>query len=171
MEQERKTWEAKSQTWESKCQELQNKNDKLIKQIIGQLPVKHIIWDTIIAEARKFRLYLDYVLDKEVVIQSSRQIMIASREKLNKKLIDYSNNSIKFLNGLTEDNLKNANIKDIISIITWAREVVNKYHHLDTVQDKIDIMTHQLKLFRDMFDPLFKKGLPLFWEGKGTMLT
>ena len=48
---------------------------------------------------------------------------------------------------------------------------MNKYHHLDTVQAKIDIMTHQLNLFRDMFDPLFKKGIPFFWEEKGTMMT
>ena len=53
---------------------------------------------------------------------------------------------------------------DIISIITWARKVVNKYYHLDIVQEKIDYMEHQMKLFRDMFDPLFKKGLPLFWK-------
>ena len=32
-------------------------------------------------------------------------------------------------------------------------------------------MAHQLNLFRDMFDPLFKKGLPFFWEEKGAMLT
>ena len=96
--------------------------------------------------------------------------MTSAREKLNKNLIDYANNAINFLNGLTEDNLKNANIKDRKSIITWAKKVVNKYHHLDTIQAKIDIMAHQLNLFRDMFDPLFKKGLPFFWEENGTML-
>ena len=32
-------------------------------------------------------------------------------------------------------------------------------------------MVHKVKLFIDMFDPLFKKGLPLFWEEKGAMLT
>ena len=85
--------------------------------------------------------------------------MTTIREKLNKKPIDYANNSINFLNGLTEDDLKNENIKDKISIITWARKVVNKYQHLDIVQDKINIMAHQLNIFRDMFDPLFKKGL------------
>ena len=69
--QERKTWDAKSQAWEAKFQELQNKNDKLIKQVIGQLQVhgsKDIIWDAIIEEASKFTPYPDYVLDKEVVI-------------------------------------------------------------------------------------------------------
>ena len=93
------------------------------------------------------------------------------QRETNQKPIDYANNDIIFLNGLTEDDLKNANIKDIISIITWARKVVNKYHHLDTVLTKIDTMAHQVNLFRDMFDPLFKKGIPFFWEEKGTILT
>ena len=48
---------------------------------------------------------------------------------------------------------------------------MNKYRHSDIVHSKIDIMAHQLKLFRDMFDPLFKKGLPFFWEEKGAMPT
>ena len=69
-----------------------------------------------------------------------------------------------FLNGLAQDELKAANIKDIIYIITWDRKVVNKHQHMDIVQAKIDIMVHQLKIFRDMFDPLFKKGITLFWE-------
>ena len=67
--------------------------------------------------------------------------------------------------------MKNANIKDKILIIAWARKVVNKYQHLDIVRDKTNLMIHPLNLFRDMFDPLFKKGLPLFWEEKGAMLT
>ena len=90
--------------------------------------------------------------------------MTTTKEKLNKNAIDYANKAIKFLNGLTKDDLKNANIKEKISIITWARKLVNKYHHLDTVWAKIDIMAHQLNLFRDIFDPLFKKGIPFFWE-------
>ena len=90
--------------------------------------------------------------------------MTTTIEKLNKKPIDYANNAIKFLNRWTKDDLKNANIKDKISIITWARKVVNKYHHLDTVQAKMNIMAHQLKFFRDTFDPLFKKRLLFFWE-------
>ena len=120
-EQERKTWEAKSQSWEPKCQKLQTKNDKLMKQVIGQETVQgenHLIWDAIIIEADNFIPYLDYILDKEVVIHSSRKIMAVAREKLNKKPVDYANNSINFLNGFSEDDLKNANIKDRISIMT-----------------------------------------------------
>ena len=55
--------------------------------------------------------------------------------------------------------------------MTWARKVVKKYHHLDTVHVMVDILTHQVKLFNDMFDPLFKKGLPFFQKEKGAMLT
>ena len=77
---------------------------------------------------------------------------------------------IDSLNGLKKDELKTANIKYRISIIIWARIVVNKHQHLNTFQDKIDIMVHQLNLFGDMVDPLFK-GLPLFREEKGAMIT
>ena len=55
--------------------------------------------------------------------------------------------------------------------MTWASKFINKYHHLDIVQEKVDILTHQVKLFIDMFDPLFKKGIPFFWKQKGSMLT
>ena len=47
--------------------------------------------------------------------------------------------------------------------------MVNKYHHLETVQAKIDIMHHQIKEFIELFNPLFKRGLPFFWEEKGGM--
>ena len=62
--------------------------------------------------------YLDYILDKEVVIQSAKQSMTIVRERLNKKPIEYANNAVDFINGLTKEELKTANIKDTISIIT-----------------------------------------------------
>ena len=64
---------------------------------------KHIIWDAIIREAGKLIPYLDYMLDKEAMIQSSMKIMTIVMEKLNKKPIDYANNAIEFFNGMTED--------------------------------------------------------------------
>ena len=66
------------------------------------------------------------------------------------------------MNSLSEDDLKKVNVKDRISIMTWDRKVINKYQYLDTVQEKVDILAHQVKLFIDMFDPLFKKGIPFF---------
>ena len=32
-------------------------------------------------------------------------------------------------------------------------------------------MDHQVNIFIDMFDPLLKKELPLFWEEKGAIMT
>ena len=63
------------------------------------------------------------------------------------------------------------NIKDRISVITWDKNIVSKHQHLDTIQAKNEIMTHQVNLFIDMFNPLFKKGLPLFGEEKGGMFS
>ena len=91
------------------------------------------------------------------MIHSSRKITEVAREKLNKNPVGYVNNAIKFLNGLSEDDLKKANIKDRISIMTWPKKVINKSHHLDTVHAKVDIMAHQVNFFIDKLDPLFKK--------------
>ena len=70
---------------------------------------------------------------------------------------------------MTEEDIRNENIKDKILTITWKRKVVRKYEHLDIVQTKIDIMNHRIKEFIKLFSPLFKRGLPLFWEEKGGM--
>ena len=88
----------------------------------------------IIAEATKLRPYLDYILDKEIVMQAARQSVAAVKEVLNKNLIGTSYNTISLLNGLTKDDLKTTNKKDMISVITWARKVVSKHQHLDIVQ-------------------------------------
>ena len=85
-----------------------------MKQVTGQSSVqgaKHIIWDSLISKENKLRPYLDYVLDKEVVIQLSKQGVTTARKILNKNPIDYAKNSIEILNGLTKDDLKTANIR------------------------------------------------------------
>ena len=55
-------------------------------------------------------------------------------------------------------------IKDRIAVITWARKVVGKHHHIEIVQAKIDIMLHTVENFKGSFMSLFQKGLPSFWE-------
>ena len=88
---------------------------------------------------------------------------------LNKKPIDTTNNAIKFLNSLIEEEIKKGNIHDRVLVITWARKVVNKYHHLATIQVKIDFTHHQIKEFIELFNPLFRRGIPFFWAEKGGM--
>ena len=46
-----------------------------MKQVTRQFPMqaaKNIFWDMIIAEATKLKSYLNYILDKEIVMQASR---------------------------------------------------------------------------------------------------
>ena len=150
---------------ENKYKDFLYKNDKLVKQLTRQFPIQrenHIIWDMIITEAGKLRPYLNYILDKETGIHASRQSCTVVKEDLNEKPIDTANNKVSFMNGLSEYDLKTIGIKDRILVITWARKFVGKHQHLDTVQDKIDIMQHQVKMFIELFTPLFKMGLPLF---------
>ena len=61
---------------EEKCQELINKNNKLTKQVVGQMALqgaKHMIWDNIIIEANKFRPYLYFIADRESALKAPRQ--------------------------------------------------------------------------------------------------
>ena len=39
------------------------------------------------------------------------------------------------------------------------------------MQDKIDIMYHQVKIFLGLFTPLFKMVLPSLWEENGKLLS
>ena len=77
--------------WETKCKEFSNKSAKLVKHVTGKLHVqgeKHILWDMIVVEEKKIRPYLDYILDKQIVIQSARKSVATVKEVLNKKPID-----------------------------------------------------------------------------------
>ena len=84
---------------QNKCKYLLDKNDKLMKLVTGQFTIhgaKHIIWDMIIAEATKLKTYLDYILDKGIVMQAARQSVTIVKEVLNKNPIDTANNTVSF---------------------------------------------------------------------------
>ena len=48
----------------------------------------------IIDEATKIKTYLDYILDKEIVMPEAKQGVVSVREVLNKNPIDTTNNTI-----------------------------------------------------------------------------
>ena len=83
-----------------------DKNDKMVKQLSGQLPMqgaRNLIWDMIIAEAIKGRPYFNYILEKEMDINGARQSCTAVKEALNKNPMDTTKNTINFLNTLSEE--------------------------------------------------------------------
>ena len=108
----------------------------------------HLIWDMIIAKVVKIRPYLNYITEKEMVINAARQSCTTVKEALNKNTVDTTNNTTNFLNTLVEEDLRTMGIKDMI---TWARKVVGKHQHIEIVQGKIDIMQHQVKIFKGLF--------------------
>ena len=55
-------------------------------------------------------------------------------------------------------------IKDRITVITWARKVIGKHHHIESAQEKADQMLQQDKSFKGLFVELFQKALPHFWD-------
>ena len=68
--------EEEKRFFESKNKEFLKKNEKLAKKVSGQLRVqgdRHLIWDMIITKATKMRPYLNFIKDKEVVINVARQ--------------------------------------------------------------------------------------------------
>ena len=85
-------------------------------------------------------------------------------ETLDKITIETNQNTINFLNNLSEVELKIMGIKDIITIITWERKVIANHHHVESVQEKEDQMLQQVKYFKGLFIELFQKGLPSFWD-------
>ena len=42
---------------------------------------------------------------------------------------------------------------------------------LDTVQAKVDIISHKVKDVINLFIPLVSMGIPFFWEEKGPLLS
>ena len=76
--------------------------------------------------------------------------------------MDTVDNSIRFLNNLTEEDIRHGNIQDRGLVITWVRKVVKKHHHLKMVKAKWNFMHYQVKEFVLLFTPLVKRGLHFF---------
>ena len=49
--------------------------------------------------------------------------------------------------------------------------MIGKYRSLDTIQDKVYIISHKVKEVVNLFTPLVGKGIPFFWEEKGPLLS
>ena len=81
----------------------------------------------IIAKAVKLTPYLNYSLDKEMVIIAAIQSCTAVKEDLDKNPEDTTYNRINFLNNLSEEYLRAMGIKDKIIVTTWAKKVVGKH--------------------------------------------
>ena len=84
----------------------------------------------IIVEATKIQPYLDFIQNKESVVQEAKKHIQTAKLDLNKRPLDIAEGALNFLKSLTEEDIRWGNIQDRILVITWARRVVHKNHHL-----------------------------------------
>ena len=71
-----------------------------------------------------------------MVINVARQSCTTVNETLDRKLVDKARKTIKFLNTSYEEELRTMDIKDKITVITWAIKVIGNHHHIESVQEK-----------------------------------
>jgi hypothetical protein len=60
-------------------------------------------------------------------------------------------------------------VMDKTTWIVWARRIISKHNLLKSVQNKAMQMEHNIHEFNDTFEQFFIKGLPPFWDGKGSL--
>jgi len=84
--------------------------------------------------------------------------------------MEVAQNAINFLSTLSEDQVKRFDIQDKIVVISWARKVIGKYRMLDTIQAKVDIISHKFKEVINLFTPLVSLGISFLLGGKRTII-
>jgi hypothetical protein len=153
-------------------QDLQERVSKLRKRLKGKTLLqgdKHMNWDDIAAEVAKFRVYLNFINDKDNVATTTRRKCTIVNETLAKKPSEWAQNAIDLLNYVPTVDLHTIGVKDITSLIMWTRRIISKHNLLKLVLNKAMKMEHSIHEFKDLFEQLFVKGLPPFLDGKGSL--
>jgi hypothetical protein len=149
---------------------LQEKINKLNSRLRGKILLqgdKHIIWDYISIEAAKFRSYLNFVNDKDNIAITTRHRCTILNDTLSKNPSEWAQNAINLLNSVPSTDLQTIGVKDRTALIIWARRIIAKHNLLKSVTNKATQMEQTVQDFKNLFEELFIKGLPSFWDGKG----
>ena len=123
---------------------------------------RHMIWDEIIKEANKFRPHLDFIANQESAMKTTKQNIMIVKQELHKNPMEVSQNAINVLSALSEDQVTRFDIWDRVVVNSLARKVIGKYRMLDTIQAKVDIISHKVKEVINLFTPLVSRGIPFF---------
>jgi hypothetical protein len=172
LQQEMKIKDEKMAQFQKENQALQERVDKLKTRLKGKgllQGAKHVIWDSIAVEAAKFRVYLNFINDKDSMAITARSRCTVVNETLAKKPSEWAQNAINLLNSIPTTELQTIGVKDRTTLIIWARRVIAKHNLLKSVQTKAIQMEQSIQEFKDLFEELFIKGLPPFWDGKGKL--
>ena len=130
---------------------------------------KHIIWDSIAIEDTKFRSYLNFVNYKDNIAIPTTHRCIVVNETLSKNPSEWAQNAINHLNSVPPADLHTIGVKVKTTFIIWARIIIAKHDLLKSVLNKETQMEQSVQDFKILFEELFIKGLPSFWDGKGKL--
>ena len=115
---------------------LQERIDKLKMRLRGKGMLqggKHIIWDSIFVEATKFRVYLNFINDKDNIAITSRSMCTVVNETLAKKPSEWAQNAINILNVVPTIGLQTIGVKYRTTLVIWARRVIAKHNLFKSV--------------------------------------
>jgi FtsZ-binding cell division protein ZapB len=172
LKQEMKTKDERMAPLQRDNQDLQERVSKLRTRLKGKTLLqgaKHVIWDAIVIEVAKFRVYLKFINDKDSVATTAQSRCIVVNETLAKKPSDWAQNAIDLLNYVPIVDLQTIGVKDRTTLIIWARRIIVKHNLLKSVQNKAMQMEHSIQEFKDTFEQFFVKGLSQFCDGKGSL--
>jgi hypothetical protein len=97
---------------------------------------KHIIWDSIVVEASNFKVYLNFINDKDNIAITTRRRCTVVNETLAKNPSEWDQNSISLLNSIPTVEFQTIGVKHRTTLIIWARRVIAKHNLLKSVQTK-----------------------------------
>jgi hypothetical protein len=153
-------------------QTLQERMDKLKIRLRGKgllQGAKNINWDCIDVEAAKFRVYFNFINDKENMSITARSRCTVVNETLTKKPSEWAQNSINLLNSIPTVEIHTIGVKYRTTLIIWDKRVIAIHNLLKSVQNKAIQMEQSVQEFKDLFEELFIKGLLPFWDVKGKL--
>ena len=81
-------------------------NAKLSQQLIDKLALqgaRHLIWDQIIVEAKRFKPYIDFIIDQENALTEAKKKVSIVLGEVQKRPTVIAENAISFLSALSDD--------------------------------------------------------------------
>jgi len=100
------------------------------------LGARHLVWDEITKSMIEFRLYLDFMEDKDALACKDFHRCVVVNETMAKQTLDIAHNAINLLNSITNEQLHTMGGKDRIMVIIWARRVIFKHNFVNNIKTK-----------------------------------
>ena len=103
-----------------------------------------MIWDSVAVEATKFKVYLNFINDKDNMATMAQSRCTIVNEVLSNKPLEWAQNAIDLLNFVPTADLQTIGVKDRTTLIIWARSIITKHNLLRSVQNKAMQMEHSI---------------------------